>query len=134
MQVHQAGNDAPSGDPNFKGGRWMTHCHNLPHEDHDMMGQFSVGTLVGDIHHPIDAAKPWLTRRTSSDRSRPRRWLWLHCGGRTARPGLEPVKVTGISILPTWRRGTSSRSTCATASRTAATSSRSAHPRTTSGC
>ena len=26
----------------------MMHCHNLVHEDHDMMGQFNV---VGDIEH-----------------------------------------------------------------------------------
>ena len=27
----------------FRGrGRYMTHCHNLVHEDHDMMGQFDV--------------------------------------------------------------------------------------------
>ncbi len=25
-------------------GRYMMHCHNLVHEDHDMMGQFEVGT------------------------------------------------------------------------------------------
>ena len=25
------------------GGRYMIHCHNLPHEDHDMMTQFQVG-------------------------------------------------------------------------------------------
>ena len=27
------------------GGRYMVHCHNLVHEDHDMMVQFSVGDL-----------------------------------------------------------------------------------------
>ena len=25
------------------GGRYMIHCHNLVHEDHDMMSQFAVG-------------------------------------------------------------------------------------------
>ncbi|HVH93813.1 MAG TPA: multicopper oxidase domain-containing protein, partial [Nocardioidaceae bacterium] len=25
-----------------RGGRYMIHCHNLSHEDHDMMGQFLV--------------------------------------------------------------------------------------------
>jgi spore coat protein A len=29
-------------------GRYMVHCHNLPHEDHDMMAQFSVGYKAGD--------------------------------------------------------------------------------------
>lgn len=27
-------------------GRYMIHCHNLPHEDHDMMVQFRVGTAA----------------------------------------------------------------------------------------
>jgi spore coat protein A, manganese oxidase len=40
-------------------GRYMMHCHNLVHEDHDMMMQFSVG----DPNHapefdPITAARP----------------------------------------------------------------------------
>ena len=29
--------------PHATGGRYMIHCHNLPHEDHDMMVQFRVG-------------------------------------------------------------------------------------------
>ena len=28
-----------------EGGRYMIHCHNLVHEDHDMMVQFSIGDL-----------------------------------------------------------------------------------------
>lgn len=51
----------PGGDPEFKGGRYMVHCHNLPHEDHDMMNQFSLGKIDFsgvDPHHPIDAARP----------------------------------------------------------------------------
>ncbi len=38
-------------------GRYMVHCHNLPHEDHDMMVQYSVGWKPGqpDPNHPIDA-------------------------------------------------------------------------------
>jgi spore coat protein A, manganese oxidase len=38
-------------------GRYMVHCHNLPHEDHDMMVQFAVGWKPGqrDRNHPIDA-------------------------------------------------------------------------------
>jgi len=35
-------------------GRYMIHCHNLPHEDHDMMGQFWVGGTGGD--DPVSAA------------------------------------------------------------------------------
>jgi methionine-rich copper-binding protein CopC len=39
----------------------MVHCHNLPHEDHDMMSQFSIGAISYsgyDPHHPIDGARP----------------------------------------------------------------------------
>jgi FtsP/CotA-like multicopper oxidase with cupredoxin domain len=36
-------------------GRYMVHCHNLPHEDHDMMTQFRVGP-PGAGHDPITAA------------------------------------------------------------------------------
>jgi spore coat protein A len=35
-------------------GRYMMHCHNLVHEDHDMMTQFWVDQPNGD--HPINAA------------------------------------------------------------------------------
>jgi len=39
-------------------GRYMVHCHNLPHEDHDMMQQFAVGWEPGqrDPNDPILAA------------------------------------------------------------------------------
>jgi FtsP/CotA-like multicopper oxidase with cupredoxin domain len=38
-------------------GKYMIHCHNLPHEDHDMMVQFSVGLKPGevDLNDPITA-------------------------------------------------------------------------------
>ncbi|MDQ4006954.1 MAG: multicopper oxidase family protein [Actinomycetota bacterium] len=41
-------------------GRYMLHCHNLVHEDHDMMQQFAVGWMPGqrDRHHPMLAAEP----------------------------------------------------------------------------
>ncbi len=45
------------------GGRYMIHCHNLAHEDHDMMGQFLVTASDGTVdlstsspNHPIAAA------------------------------------------------------------------------------
>jgi spore coat protein A, manganese oxidase len=40
-------------------GRYMVHCHNLPHEDHDMMVQFAVGWRPGepDPDDPILAAQ-----------------------------------------------------------------------------
>jgi FtsP/CotA-like multicopper oxidase with cupredoxin domain len=50
--------------PSDRVGRYMVHCHNLPHEDHDMMQQFAVlpktGTLDydADPNHPVDSAKP----------------------------------------------------------------------------
>jgi hypothetical protein len=38
----------------------MVHCHNLVHEDHDMMGQFAVGWNPGarDPNDPMNGAKP----------------------------------------------------------------------------
>jgi len=41
--------------PGTDGGHYMVHCHNLPHEDHDMMAQFRVGvpSLASDPHHPL---------------------------------------------------------------------------------
>ncbi|XAS68575.1 multicopper oxidase domain-containing protein [Micrococcaceae bacterium Sec5.7] len=38
------------------GGRYMMHCHNLVHEDHDMMVQFSVGDLRNN--DPITSDPP----------------------------------------------------------------------------
>jgi spore coat protein A, manganese oxidase len=35
----------------------MIHCHNLVHEDHDMMGQFWVGGQGG--YDPINASPSW---------------------------------------------------------------------------
>jgi spore coat protein A len=40
------------GDGNA-GGRYMTHCHNLVHEDNDMMVQFAVGDV--NVNDPIHA-------------------------------------------------------------------------------
>ena len=38
-------------------GKYMVHCHNLPHEDHDMMHQFSVG-MNGDEYDDPDYKDP----------------------------------------------------------------------------
>jgi len=35
-------------------GKYMMHCHNLVHEDHDMMAQFQVGD-DGGLHNPVRA-------------------------------------------------------------------------------
>lgn len=49
-----------------RGGRYMVHCHNLAHEDHDMMAQFVVAdsdgvTNLGQdfVNHPVYAAPSW---------------------------------------------------------------------------
>ncbi|WP_336028519.1 multicopper oxidase family protein [Geodermatophilus sp. FMUSA9-8] len=43
--------------PDGPHGRYMVHCHNLSHEDHDMMTQFQVGAHDPDCD-PIHAAPP----------------------------------------------------------------------------
>jgi FtsP/CotA-like multicopper oxidase with cupredoxin domain len=42
----------------YQTGRYMIHCHNLVHEDHDMMGQFRVGADVGGFtgNDPVNSA------------------------------------------------------------------------------
>ncbi len=45
---------AGGGNSRNAGGRYMVHCHNLPHEDHDMMHQFAVGDP--DVNDPITSA------------------------------------------------------------------------------
>ena len=44
-----------TGDGNA-GGRYMTHCHNLVHEDNDMMIQFAVGDPA--VNDPISSDRP----------------------------------------------------------------------------
>ncbi len=46
--------------PGSTAGRYMVHCHNLVHEDHDMMLQFRVGNNdpANDPNDPIAAARP----------------------------------------------------------------------------
>ena len=49
----------PFVSPSRREGRYMVHCHNLPHEDHDMMTQFSVGPVTADDpHHPVRQDPP----------------------------------------------------------------------------
>jgi FtsP/CotA-like multicopper oxidase with cupredoxin domain len=44
----------------YRTGRYMIHCHNLVHEDHDMMGQFEVGTGGDDpVYGDAARANPW---------------------------------------------------------------------------
>ena len=62
-------------------GKYMIHCHNLVHEDHDMMSQFSVG-LPSD---PTGTMVPERVRRQErSDHGRPgrcRHALSRQCAG-----------------------------------------------------
>ena len=41
-------------------GKYMMHCHNLVHEDHDMMGQFEIIDPNVDPHDPFDSPAQWL--------------------------------------------------------------------------
>jgi spore coat protein A len=41
-------------------GKYMIHCHNLVHEDHDMMGQFEIVDPVTPAPGPFDAPAEWL--------------------------------------------------------------------------
>jgi FtsP/CotA-like multicopper oxidase with cupredoxin domain len=47
--------EMPPGPAGAAGGKYMIHCHNLPHEDNDMMGQFQVGRTP-DVNDPITTA------------------------------------------------------------------------------
>ena len=50
-------------------GRYMVHCHNLPHEDHSMMFQFRVGLgeMDEDVNDPILAAPCQFDTETGDD-------------------------------------------------------------------
>lgn len=58
-------------------GRYMVHCHNLVHEDHDMMVQFGVGWKPGqpDPNHPVRAAAATVDNLPRVERARPGRPL-----------------------------------------------------------
>ena len=43
--------------PGGRHGRYMIHCHNASHEDHDMMVQFQIGAHEPDCD-PLNAARP----------------------------------------------------------------------------
>jgi hypothetical protein len=69
----------------------MIHCHNLPHEDHDMMAQFSVGYNPNDPdpNDPIEAAKPHPIGQVPST------------GGETTQPTESTGGTDGGSVQPT---------------------------------
>lgn len=55
------GSTDPTSPFSVQKGKYMIHCHNLVHEDHDMMHQFSVGLNPGDVdvNDPIYADPPY---------------------------------------------------------------------------
>ena len=58
LAMRFAGPHAPQLPP--RTGRYMMHCHNLVHEDHDMMVQFNIGNSFpngGDPNDPRLAAQ-----------------------------------------------------------------------------
>ena len=63
-----------AGDPTTDG-RYMIHCHNLPHEDHDMMTQFRVGADVDrdPAYGPDDPQNANATTPSTRTRRVPRR-------------------------------------------------------------
>ena len=92
-------------------GRYMIHCHNLSHEDYDMMTQFQVGEHDADCD-PINAVPPSSGAETA---------LTL------PRADAEvPTSSTSTSTTPT-----STTSTTSTAPRTASTPTTTSAPTTT---
>jgi FtsP/CotA-like multicopper oxidase with cupredoxin domain len=75
-------------------GRYMVHCHNLVHEDHDMMTQFAVGWRPGQVdrNHPILAAPCKIDNLPASDCVAP---------GPCGRPKVESVRG-GVELK--WKR------------------------------
>ena len=49
-------------------GKYMLHCHNVVHEDHNMMHQFRVGTGGAPIHCPFRRNRCPLRRSESTPR------------------------------------------------------------------
>ncbi len=58
--IMKFGSTTPGSPFGVQTGKYMVHCHNLVHEDHDMMNQFSVGLPDGavDVNDPVAAAPP----------------------------------------------------------------------------
>ena len=67
-----------AGDPTTDG-RYMIHCHNLPHEDHDMMTQFRVGPTSTRDPCPVnpgDGGEPEIPGRPVREiTDGPRGWI-----------------------------------------------------------
>ena len=88
-------------------GRYMIHCHNLPHEDHDMMTQFQVGkNTEKNDPCPVNPADPtggssYASRcsraRGSTARTPPDRPATTSSGPHRPRP-VGPVRVVAPPI------------------------------------
>ena len=77
-----------------QGGRYMIHCHNLAHEDHDMMLQFVVAAADGSLDLSPSAPTTRCTQHRPSDGdSRP---------GDVARPAR--VAIGRCALVPRGRR------------------------------
>ena len=74
-------------------GKYMVHCHNLPHEDHDMMHQFSVGLKAGevDVNDPL-TADPCSVDLRAARRARPRTLV-------TVAVAIAAVAVVRLAVL-----------------------------------
>ena len=81
-------------------GRYMIHCHNLPHEDHDMMTQFRVGADV-DRDPRLRPGRPRRTRSATTPSTPTRR---VH-----RRPDMiapeRPSPSHGTAAPAMWHRG-----------------------------
>ena len=92
-------------------GRYMIHCHNLPHEDHDMMVQFSVGIGPDEVdpHDPV-GADPAKRDGDGDDGRSPDAWPPGCCGVRgTTTPAGSGSSGSG-SGLRLWLYGRRSSS------------------------
>jgi spore coat protein A len=101
-------------------GRYMIHCHNLSHEDHDMMTQFQVGQHDAGCD-PVNAARPTYEPETE-------------LGGRTTEPpettssaptSEAPVAAAPPTTAPTTTARSSTSAPTTTAARTSTSTARS---------
>ena len=77
----------------------MIHCHNLVHEDHDMMSQFSVGLPQSDMDSNIGHRIPRRLPPTTTIRSRPIRRTWTPVRRIEADPGAHAERRPGAASL-----------------------------------
>ena len=105
-------------------GKYMMHCHNLVHEDHDMMAQFQVGD-DGGLHNPV-RADPCKNLPAGALFTRPPRDDEDHGGdsgsgssGSAAGPSPRPLAPRSPNTPKFTRKPKKKRKTCKPASRKA---------------